>query len=197
MSRAVSTHKVWLMPVCLIAAVIVLVCCWQQLQAQAPAPGVAQPSPAPGVAALTPSGEPTLTLSSVLPKAVKVMKVKNWDGQVTELLRFKYKTMDNRVITAHLPGVYRKETMPRAAWDTLFQVFAMDREARLAVIERNTPPDLSSYMQEFMAEISGEVREGMFGSPSPAAAALGYARSNLPSMGVQLPPMPPALIGMP
>jgi len=201
-------HKLWLIPLCFLMAGIASICCWQQLQAQAPmptgpVPGVAGPPGTPGApgAALTavpaapqPS-EPTFGIGSVLPKAVKVMRIKNWDGQVTELLRFKYKTMDNRVITVHLPAVYKKEKMTRAGWDTLFCVFAMDQEAQIDAIERNRPPDVSAYMGEFMAEIRGEVPEGTYSSPADKAA--GIARSGLPSMGMQLPPMPLPLIGMP
>lgn len=197
MSLMVKKQKLWLVPVCLLIAVVASVCCWQQLQAQAPAtpgaPGAPGAAPTAAPMALQP-GELTFSLSTVLPKAVKVMRIKNWDGQVTELLRFKYKTMDNKVITVHLPGVYRKEKMTKASWDTLFRVFAMDLEVELEAIERNRPPDMSAYMAKFMAEVRGATPEGAYGNP--AAGAMGYARSSLPSMGVQLPPMPPPLIGM-
>ena len=126
------------------------------------------------------------------------MKIKNWDGMVTELLRFKYKTLDGKVITVHLPVVYKEEQKTKAAWDTLFRVFAMDYEAQLDAMERENPPDVSAYMGQLMAEIRGQVPGTGFdlAAVAPALRAQDYARSQLPAMGMQLPPMPTALPGM-
>ena len=211
MSRAVIKHKSWLIPLCLLAAAIASLYGWQQLQAQNVAPGmegappgvagppVAPPTPgAPGAvpAPVAPPAEPTCTLSSVLPSGVRSMKIKNWDGTVTELLRFKYKTMDHRLITVHLPAIFKKEQKTKAGWDTLFQVFGMDYEARVDAIQRNQPPDLSAFMGQLMAEIQGQVPLALPGGSSPAAQAMDYARSNLPSIyggSVTLPPLLPGM----
>lgn len=222
MSRTVEKHKFVLIPICLLFAITGLFYGLRRLEAQpppetppmeagipgapgAPAPGVAgapgapgAPAPAGDAAAPAPAApsEPTFGLSSVLPAGVKSMKIKNWDGTVTEFLRFKYRTMDGSVITVHLPAVYKKEKRTRASWDTLFRVFAMDEEARIDAAERNRPPDVSAYMNQFMAEFRGEVPEGTTEAQHALGQAMDFARSNIPSMGMELPPMPTALPGM-
>lgn len=182
------------------------------------APGMpgAAPMGAPGAVGMTGAGmavapvtvpsEPTIELKSMLPAGVKVIKVKNWDGSVTEFLRFKHKTLDRKVITVHLPATYKKEKMTRAGWDTAFQVYAMDCEARLDAREKNwginpwQTGDGERLVAQFMSRVGAGVPStfsaGDYAQTNPAAAAADYARSSLPSMGMQLPPMPPALPGM-
>ena len=173
--------------------------------AGAPAAG-GMPGAATGAAssmAAAPS-EPTFPISSVLPPKVKTMNIKNWDGTLTQLLRFKYKIADGRTVTVHLPVVYKEEKMTKAGWETLFQVFSMDQEARLDAIEKYNSVDVSAYADNVTAAIRGESPGNALGgltsmNPSAAAgaAAMDVARTSLPSMGMQLPPMPPPLIGMP
>lgn len=208
MSRTVRKNRIWLIPLCMLIAGAASVCCWQQLQAQAPqgpAPidpsGGATPFPtdssatavAPAPAAVPEITEPTYTFGSRVSGGVTVRNERNWDGTTTQLLRFKYRTMDNKIITVHLPTTYRSEMKTKAGWDSLFRAFAMDQEARLAAIEAKRPPDVSAYMNEFMKEIRGEVPEGTFSAAiggSPVESARSIARTAIPSMGMQLPPMP-------
>lgn len=223
MSRVVKNNKLWLIPLCLVIAGVISMYGWQQLNAQdqptdafgnpiAPgAPGAPGGIPAaggitgapgapgaPGVAgtapaAAVPEAAPTFSLKSVLPPGVKTMKIKNWDGTAIEMLRFKYKTMDKRVITVHLPAVYKKEQKSKAGWDTLFRAFSMDQEAQLAMIEANKPPEVGPYMKELMSEIKGETPGAGFNQFETARA---LARRSIPSTAVQLPPMPTALPSM-
>lgn len=210
MSRTMRRSRFWLIPLCVLLAGLGSVCCWQQLQAQAPqgpapidptggvtpfptAPadtGVAPPAAPAAVPEIT---EPTYSFSSRVPGGVTVQNVRNWDGTTTQLLRFKYRTIDNKIITVHLPAVYKTRMMTKAGWDTLFRAFAMDQEAQLAAIESRRPPDVSAYINEFMREIRGEVPEGTFSAAmggSPAESARDIARTAIPSIGMQLPPMP-------
>lgn len=163
-------------------------------------PGVAAPSemgasqPAVAASAPTPSA-PVVSLSSVMPGAVKVQKTKNWDGRVTEMLRFKYQLTPGRVLTVHLPGAYKSQKMTKEAWSTLFQVFSMDYEAKQA--SRESLPEVSA---EQMSALMATIGQGSSSSSalSPAAPAMSSARTGLPMMGgAGLPPMPMALPGMP
>lgn len=205
MSRAVKKHRFWLIPLCMLIAGIISFYGWQQLHAQdmAQPPGVAGVPGVPGAPGVvappappTPS-EPTLALSSVLPGGAKTTKTKNWDGTVTEFVRFKYKTLDERTLTVVLPATYKKEKMSKAAWDTLFQVFAMDYEYQLEAIEKNSVPDVSAFIGELMKEIQGQIPAGTFSSPSPASQAMEFARRNLPSIyggSIALPPLLPGMM---
>ncbi len=112
-------------------------------------------------------------------------------------MRFKYKTLDDRTLTVVLPATYKKEKMSKAAWDTLFQVFAMDYEYQLEAIEKNSVPDVSAFIDELMKEIQGQVPAGTFSRPSPASQAMEFARTNLPSIyggSVELPPLLPGMM---
>ncbi|MGB9587702.1 MAG: hypothetical protein ACPL7O_05925 [Armatimonadota bacterium] len=212
MSRFLLSSKLWLVALAVFVAGAGSVFFWQQLHAQSPGTmpsptGVTTPGAAPGVAtsATTPqqstqSTEPTVPLRSVLPSGVKVMKVKNWDGHVTELLRFKYKTIDGRTITVHLPSSYKSQQMTKAGWDTLFQVFSMDKEAALEEREKkriqSIPPEL---IAQYASELASAARNmanqldqyAQSNTSNPAAGAMDLARSSLPSMGMQLPPLMP------
>lgn len=210
MSHVVKKHKFWLIPLCVLAAAAVFLYGWQQLNAQdmpqppAPAgvagsPGVAGAPPASGTGPdpLSPSYEPSLSLDSVVPTGIRVTKTKNWDGTVTEFLSFKYKTLDNRFMSVLLPATYKTEKRTRAAWDTLFQVFAMDYEYQLEAIEKERVPDVSAFMGEFMREIQGQVPGGTALSPNPAGQATDYARSHLSSVwggSIELPPLLPGMM---
>lgn len=173
-------------------------------------PGMGAMPGAPGMAPVTATvpSEPTYAISSVLPGSVQTQNIKNWDGVLTPLLRFKYKTTSGKTITVHLPATYKTETRTKAGWETLFHVFAMDREAQLDAMEANRGADISAYAGMLADQIRGQtpssslltslvqMSSGMATSGvsgSPAAPAMDYARSSLPSMGMQLPPMPTPL----
>lgn len=222
----VRKHKSWLVPFCLFLVTVGVFYGWQKLHAQGmpPAPGMNPAGMAgtqgtvgvPAPAAPDSTVDSAIGLKSMLPSNVKVMNIKNWDGYVTKLLRFKCKLVDGRVITVHLPATYEKEQMTRACWESCFQTFAMDQEARLDAIEKNLPPDISGYAGQISDQIRGYIPEnfiinalsndtrstsgtgsGMGPSSNPYAPGMGAARMGLPSMGAQLPPMPVPMVGMP
>lgn len=206
MARIVKKHKLWLIPVCLLVTVGVLLCGWQ-LYAQGmmppPSGGAASPIPPgmqgaggvpadPGVAgttsaapaAIVPS-EPTFELKSVLPTGVRVMSIKNWDGKIIQLLRFKYKLPDGRVITVHLPSIYKKEkNYTKAAWETCFQAYSMDREAVLDVVAaKKGGLNTSEYADQLLALYRSSTRESKHYAPlymqnSPAAQIRGEVAGN-------------------
>jgi hypothetical protein len=206
-------NKIWIVALALFVAGAGAVFFWQQLQAQSP---TASPSPGPATAlsdvatpgtppttapspaappATVQSSEPTVPLRAVLPSNVKVLRIKNWDGRVIEMLRFKYKTLDGRVITVHLPASYKSQQMTKAGWDTLFQVFSMDKEAALEEREKRQSQSISP---ELMAQFVNEARNAASqftppseGTTNPASGALDFARTSLPSTGMQLPPLMP------
>lgn len=212
MSRFLSQNRLWLIALAVFIAGAGSVFFWQQLQAQSPSPtpsptGVTTPGATPGAVApaTTPeqapqSTEPTVPLRAVLPSGVKVIKVKNWDGHVTELLRFKYKTIDGRTITVHLPSTYKSQQMTKTGWDTLFQVFSMDKEASLEEREKKQVQSISpELMAQYASELASAARNvanqldqyAQANTSNPAAGAMDFARSSLPSMGMQLPPLMP------
>jgi len=216
MSRTVKRHRFWLIPVCIVVAGIMSLYGWQQLNAQPPqsgiAPGPGMPggpplqadpnAPAAAPVAPPPPPVPTIELNSVLPTGVKAMNIKNWDGQVTSILRFKYKTLDDRIITVHLPGSYKTEKMTRDAWDTLFQCFGMDVEAQIEAGNRNQLADIRPYIGRFMAEMKGEAPGIMSSGPQEkidpvTGAPIDYARTNLPDIYGGDVSLPPLLPGMP
>lgn len=210
MSRTVKRHRSWLIPVCIVVAGIMSLYGWQQLNAQPPAqPGVPGGPPLPGdpnaptagAVAPPPPPEPTIELNSVLPTGVKAMNIKNWDGQVTSILRFKYKTLDDRIITVHLPGSYKAEKMTRDGWDTLFQCFGMDVEAQMEASNRNQLADVRPYVSRFMAEMKGEAPSVVSAESQPkvdpiTGVPMDYARTHMPDIyggDVSLPPLLPGM----
>lgn len=228
MSRTVKRHRFWLIPVCIVIAGIMSLYGWQQLNAQTPggpggeirgesglpsgAPGSVAPgapgvpgdpnAPAAGPVAPPPPPVPTIELNSVLPTAVKAMNIKNWDGKVTSILRFKYKTLDDRVITVHLPALYKKEKMTRDGWDTLFQCFGMDVEAQMEAGNRNQLVSMGPFASRFMAELKGEAPSIMSSAPQEkidpdTGAPMDYARNNLSDIYGGDVSLPPLLPGMP
>lgn len=197
MSHDVRRRKYWIVPVCVLVAGIVFLCGYQQINAQvlpvAPAPGVPG---APGVPAAAPTAEPTMAMSAVMPAGAQTVNIKNWDGNVTSFVRFKYKTMDNRIITVHLPAMYRTQQMTRAGWDTLFQCYSMDVEAEIAAKEART----SAIPTEAVAKILDQLQkesDNAEGSNNPASAAMDFAQQSLPGIGsagsVSLPPLFPGV----
>jgi len=226
MAQAAKSKKVWLVALSIVAVGLGLFYGWQQTFAQGgdvppppelgPAPqvapsGVMGPPKAPGLQdgtssappTRTPSSEPLCSLKSMLPSGVSVLKEKNWDGTVTELLRFKYKTMDGGTITVHLPAVYKKEKMTKAAWNTLFMVFGMDYERQLEALEKKLPTltgdmrDLMRLLNQFSTAVEPAFRPGISSVTSPLAPVMDYARSKLPSVGAGSLILPPMLPGMP
>jgi len=192
MSQAVTGHRIWLIPICLLAGMVMLLYGWQQLHAQVPLPGTPG-GPIPAVAT-----EPVMQIGAVMPSAVKAMNVKNWDGAITTFLRFKYKTLDNRVITVHLPGSYKKDKMTREAWDTLFQCYGMDVEAAMEASGRDTMADWGHALSALISEVQKQNPGGDSQSvQNPAGAAMNYARSHLGSTGMGTLELPPLLPGMP
>ncbi|HET6453184.1 MAG TPA: hypothetical protein VFI02_02155 [Armatimonadota bacterium] len=201
MSSVAGKNKIWLIPLCIIVVGIISFFGWQQIHAQPPpaidpatgmpvAPAAAAPAaPAPSAA------EPTMPLSAVVQSGIKSSKTKNWDGSFTEMLKFKYKTMDNRVLAVLLPATYKKEKMTRPGWDTLFQVFDMGYEYQLEAVEKARVPNMSAFSAQ-LQEILGTVPEGTSSNPNPAQGALDAAKTMLPALWGGTVSLPPLLPGM-
>ena len=92
-------------------------------------PGGSSQSNTQAAAPAAPKG-PVFTLSKVA-HGIQIKSVKNWDGKVMKMLRFKYQLEPKRVITVVLPEALAKEENTKEGWVTLFQVFSMDQEAKL------------------------------------------------------------------
>lgn len=205
MSRVVRKNKIWLIPLCVIIVGAASLYGWQQIHAQdnlgtplgTPIPQVvdqAAPAAAPAPAA---PPEPTMPFSAVTQSSIKVSKTKNWDGTVTEFLKFKHKTLDKRALTVLLPAVYKNDKMTRAGWDTLFQVYDMGYEYQLEAIENARVPDLSGFTNQLMQEIRGLVPEGTYANPNPTEGAMESMKMNIPSLwggAVELPPLLPGMM---
>lgn len=204
MSHTVERHRYWLIPVCIVLAGIVCLFGWQGLNAQTPPASMPAPGAVPGAvpgapgtpgvapAAAPTTAEPTIAFRAAAPTGVKTYNIKNWDGNITGFLMFKYKTMDKRVIKVSMPAIYKTQTMTRAAWDTLFQCYGMDREAEIAQIEVRLPnisltPEQVSAAMTILPSESGDG-----GAPSPASGAMDRAKGSLSSIwasGQVLPPI--------
>ena len=217
MSAMMSKHKLWLIPICVVVIGAALFLCWQQLHAQnpmspaPPAPAAPGPTPAgtpavpPSVPAAEPAPppaeEPLLMLNAMVPGGIKVMRIKNWDGAVTEMLRFKYKTSSGFVSTVHLPGVYKSEKRTKAGWYTLFQVFAMDREAQIDAFEKVLPEmtrqmqQAMRYLNQFMGELGAQLQQA-FPTEGPMGEG-GFTQPNIPGYGMEGVTLPPLIPGMP
>ena len=188
MTTTVRRHQAWLVRICALAALVISFYGWQQLHAQV----------SPTVTPATPgtTAGPTLQIGAVMPSGVKAMNIKNWDGTVTTVLRFKYKTIDNKVITVHLPGTYKTEKMTREAWDTLFQCFGMDLEAQQDMKGRNKMQEWGAIFSQAISQAQEQADNGEAPpGENPASAAFDYARSHATSgMGsVTLPPLLPGM----
>jgi len=194
MSRTVERHRLWLIPVCTLIAGVILLCGWQQLHAQAPPTDPAAAGAAPAAA---PAAEPQMAISAVIPAGAKTINIKNWDGKVTSMIGFKYKTLDDRVIRVQLPALYRTQQMTRAAWDTLFQCYGMDVEAELAAKEPKIPEMAADLVKKTIEQIQQQMPrvtdegEAESGSSNPAAGAFDFAKSSMPAVsnGMALPPL--------
>ena len=204
MSRVVGKNKIWLIPLCVVVVGIVSLYGWQQIHAQGGGPGSIDPAtgmpiapaPAAPAAPAASAAEPTMPLSAVVQSGIKSSKTKNWDGSSIEMLKFKYKTMDNRVLAVLLPATYKKEKMTRAGWDTLFQVFDMGYEYQLEAMENARVPSMSAFSAQLMQEIRGTVPEGTYSNPNPAQGALDAAKTMLPTLWGGTVSLPPLLPGM-
>ena len=203
MSHVVGKNKIWLIPLCVVVVGIVSLYGWQQIHAQGgvPPPAAGVPGVQTGIPAAVPAPtsttEPTMPLSAVVQSGIKSSKTKNWDGTFTEMLKFKYKTMDNRALAVLLPATYKKEKMTRAGWDTLFQVFDMGYEYQLQAVEAARVPNMSAFSAQLMQEIRGMVPEGTYSNPNPAQGALDAAKTMLPTLwggSVELPPLLPGMM---
>ncbi|MHB0912459.1 MAG: hypothetical protein ACYC2Y_03295 [Armatimonadota bacterium] len=85
----------------------------------APAAGAA-----PAVSASIPSG-PAVPLSAVVSGGITRNRMKNWDGAVTEFLSFKYR-LSSGDLAVQLPASYAQKEMTKSAWETTFQVYAVN-----------------------------------------------------------------------
>lgn len=195
MSQTFIKHRIWLIPVCVVVAAAFSFFGWQQLNAQdMETPQPAAPAVSPTLDPNSPSYDPPLDLAVVLPAGVKRTSIRNWDGTATQFLNFKYKTLDDRVMTVRLPAAYNSEQKTRAAWDTLFQVFAMDLEDQIDKMAMESLPDLSGFSADLLKEIQGQTPINI--SAEDINRAMEFARSNLSSTyggGVTLPPMLPGM----
>jgi hypothetical protein len=189
MTIAVSRYKALLVSICVLAALVISFYGWQQLHAQG--------APTTPAVATAPTS-PAIAIGAVMPSGVKAMNIKNWDGTVTTILRFKYKTIDNKVITVHLPGAYKTQTMTREAWDTLFQCFGMDVEAQLDIKSQKQMEQLGDMIgqavMQAMPQGDGSPSDSSMGY-NPGMQAFDYAKAHgNTSMGaISLPPMLPGM----
>lgn len=138
---------------------------------------------ASGAGAAADSGpkEPTVPFSAVVASGVRVQNVKNPGGKPSQFLRFKYRTLANQMVTVVMPAELKSQKLSRNGWNTLFQVFSMDYEAKMATIAKNLPDDAAS---------SGSTPGGMPGMPGMMPGMGGMP--GMPGMGGMplLPPMP-------
>lgn len=217
MTNTVRRNKIWLIAFSAILMAAGTFLGFQRIYAQSnpveapPPPDMAMPAPqggAPGdpAAAGAAAGggaaataavptEPDVSFGQVVRGGVAVSSKKCWDGRVFNSLKFKYKTVDGRMLTVVLPAEYKSEKKTRAGWETLFVVYAMDVEFALDALERSRPPDVSAFMGQLMAEIRGQA--GNRPAPDIISEAMEKAKAYLPAMGMGNISMPPALPGMP
>lgn len=193
MSRTVKRHKYWLVPVCTLVAGIVFLCGYPQLHAQTPMAGT--PGATAGAPAAPATGEPTIVFGAVMSTGVKREDIKNWDGTVTSFLRFKYKTLDNRVVTVHLPAMYTEKTQmkTRAAWDTLFQCYSMDVEAEIALKEDKMYSIAGEVVGKMLDNMQKQMPADDQSSGNPASGAMDSAKMNMPAIGADSMSLPPLL----
>jgi hypothetical protein len=213
MSRTVRRYRFWLVPLSIVAAIAISFCSWQRLQAQGPMPGGGMasgvPQAAAPVAVAAQSADAVLSLSGIVTGKIGMMNIKNWDGTVTQLLRFKYPLSKGRLITVQLPAAYKIEKRTKNSWETLFQVYAMDYESMLdAKAAREQEMAMSDVGEALASIMGGSAPSGLSqlgqaaGMPSLTGAPPGSGGLMLNGLGstvpggFSLPPMPMALPGM-
>ncbi len=207
MTHTVRENKIWLIAVFALIAAVGIFFSWQKIYAQTPtelpppsATGASTDtadsgsSGSGGSSASPTPPEPTFSLHQVV-SGIKVSSKKSWDGQVFSTLKFKYKTIDGRVLTVVLPAEYKAEKRTKAGWETLFIVYAMDFEIALDAMEKNRPPDVSAFMGKLMEEIRGQTANRP--APDVISDAMEKAKAYLPAMGFGNISMPIMLPGMP
>lgn len=210
MTRSIRTNWIWIAASVGLIGVCSLVLGLQRIYAQqqpveTPPPNVAG-NAAPGATPATGSGtpaaqgapavaEPGISFSSAISGSVATSVRRSWDGKTFIMLKFRYKTVDDDTITVVMPAAYKNEQRSRSAWESLFVVYAMDREIAFDARERARPPDVSRFMAQFMSEFRGQTPDRA--APDVAAEAMDKARAYVPSMGAGSVNMPIMLPGMP
>ncbi|MHB1458066.1 MAG: hypothetical protein ACYC0V_14245 [Armatimonadota bacterium] len=126
---------------------------------------------------------PMLTLSKVA-RGIQTKSVKNWDGRVTPMLRFKYKLASKQVLTVHLPKAVAAEKHTKEGWEAVFQSFSMDKEAIVdAEIKNNPTPQSNSR--------SGGATGGMIGGGMPGMPGMGGGMPGMIGGSGSIPMLPP------
>ena len=128
---------------------------------------------------------PVISLNKIA-RGIQTKSVRNWDGRLTPMLRFKYQLASKRVLTVYLPKVLAAEKHTKAGWEAVFQSFSMDKEAIVDAEIKNNPTPQSS------STSGGASGGGMMGMPGMGGGMPGMP--GMPGMGggsgiPMLPPM--------
>lgn len=198
MFRILTQRRAVIISFCVIFAVIGVFISLKQLNAQGGMPGMptgaGSPMMMPGMSGGMPgmmgggSQSSSSASGAVAPTApalgfgkvargVTTKNVRNWDGTLTPILRFKYRLAGKRVITVYLPKSLASEKRTKNGWESLFQTFAMDVEAKIDAEIKNNPTPTSSRTST--------------GTPGMGGGMM------MPGMGSGMPGGMPMLPGMP
>ena len=197
MSKRSTQRIAVVISLCSIFAVIGVFFGLRQLNAQGASPGGMMMPMMPGMPGMTGMGgsqssspvtetaptAPLVSINSVV-RGIQTKNIKNWDGTVTSMLRFKYQLSPKQTLTVYLPKSLTTEKRTKNGWEALFQAFAMDKEAIVdAEIKNNPTPNQSS--SGVSVGSTGMMGGGMMMPGMPGMPGMGGGAS-MP----MLPPMP-------
>lgn len=131
--------------------------------------------------------EPKVKFNSLV-RGAQTQNIKNWDGTITPMLRFKYKLSPSRVLTVHMPKSLMSQDRTKNGWEALFQSYDMTMEAKIDAAIKDNPPAVSTTganrtatMPGMMSPMGGMMPGAMPGPVSPMPGAM----PTLPGMPIR------------
>lgn len=141
--------------------------------------------------------EPKIKFTALV-RGVQPQNIKNWDGTITPILRFKYRLGNSKVLTVHLPKALINEDRTKNGWETLFQAYDMTIEAVIDEEIKNNPTPVAGSTTTGIggtmrmpgiggigAPIGGMMPMGGGGVPPTVAGSPGGSMPVLPGMPVR------------
>lgn len=197
----------------IVFAAVIMIIGYGKLNAQVPAPmgggagapmtggmpGI-MPGMMPGMPGGAQSASPAVETKPLQPKVkfssmvsnVRTLNIRNWDGTITPMLRFKYRINSNRpILNVSMPLTLTKEQRTKNSWETLFQNYSMNKESTVdaAIKRQRNKANEAPARQSFGMTSAMPTMPGGMGMTPPMSGGAGG--------GVTMPPVMPTLPSMP